>query len=195
MSHHPSASCPHCQSSLRIKPEYYGLEVVCKFCHEPFVLKPPSEVRASGPDEEKGREPSGPSALERLWEDETARAAQPRPAKPVRQATPKPALARRVIDLEDSSMLIPVRKDDGGTAVAEMPPKPESSPLPEIADPEPGPSPDGPGPEPRRELQVRALRQEIERRERRVEQVEAQVRVERAEIERLRAELGRVERD
>ncbi len=43
-------------------------------------------------------------------------------------------------------------------------------------------------------LQIRALRQEIERREQRVAQVEAQIRIERGEIARLRVELERVER-
>lgn len=188
MPNYSSAPCPNCGTPLRIKPEYYGHEVVCKFCQKPFVLEAPSEDREGAPNGELEGGTKEPTDLEKLWESEAARAEQP---KPVRRAAPKPALAKKTIDLEDSSMLIPVHRDDAGTSVAERP-SPEAEKPRSAAMPAPPSVTDER--KSQRELQIRALRQEIERREKRVAQVETQVRVERGEIERLRTELERVER-
>ncbi|HEU5118817.1 MAG TPA: hypothetical protein VFT74_19650, partial [Isosphaeraceae bacterium] len=76
-----------------------------------------------------------------MWESEAARAAEPKPAKPVRRAPARPALARKPIDLEDSSMLIPVHREDASTSVAEMPPEEpvRAKPSPVVTPPQMSP--------------------------------------------------------
>ena len=39
MSMHTHISCPSCKSRLRIRPEYVGQAVACKFCHHSFLCE------------------------------------------------------------------------------------------------------------------------------------------------------------
>lgn len=194
-------TCPHCHAQLRVKPKYFGHEGVCKFCEKTFFLNPPVDANAVTPDpdtgEGEGEEPAegSPSALEKLWEDEASKSQQPAPIKPLRSAPPRPSLTKKpAIDLEDSSMIIPVRKDDGPAGKA--PRAPEAKPVFEPPKPPPRP-PVVPPPSVDHQAQARArtLKSEIEERERRVAEVEVRLQAEREQIAQLRAELETVEKD
>ena len=61
MSMHTHIPCPSCKSRLRIRPEYVGQAVACKFCHHSFLCEgggdPDPAAPAPGPTPPPGREP------------------------------------------------------------------------------------------------------------------------------------------
>lgn len=110
MSTHLQIGCPSCQKTLKIRPAYLGHRVACKYCEHQFV--PTADVPEAGP-ESSGDVPS----LEELWERETrASEGPPRPrgARRPDEATAPPAGPPRHAgpDQDDSSALIPVRRED-----------------------------------------------------------------------------------
>lgn len=51
MANHARISCPACQSTLRVRPEYFGQTVACKRCDATFEVPPPdAPAAAPGPD-------------------------------------------------------------------------------------------------------------------------------------------------
>lgn len=111
MSIHVQIACPRCQHPLKIREEYLGHRVACKYCETKFTAELPD-------DSDSGSEVKSP--LERIWEREeqkkaaAASAAGPAPRRP----EPRQGLGavNRVapVDKEDSSMLIPVRREGEG---------------------------------------------------------------------------------
>ncbi len=113
MSSHMQIPCPNCQRSLKIRPEYLGHRVVCKYCEHQFIAQAPAAP--SDPDTSEG------PTLEEIWEreshrEEAPKRPQPAPRRPDSPTSLGPANRSRKDDTDDSSLLIPVRRD---------PPEPE----------------------------------------------------------------------
>ncbi len=115
MSLHIQIACPRCQHPLKIREEYLGHRVACKFCEHKFT----AELTE---DSDSGAEAK--STLEKIWEREerkqaeTSSASKPAPRRP--ETKPGLGSVNRVsaVDKEDSSMLIPVRREEDNQAEA-----------------------------------------------------------------------------
>ena len=108
MANHLTMNCPSCGKELRVREEYEGRRVGCNACGHEFLIQIQSG-RTEDPPTDSTNGDLEVGHLEELWEREVASPRAEVVSPPARSSVKRPL----PIDDEPSSMLIPVRKEEG----------------------------------------------------------------------------------